>query len=104
MALITDLSDVFSIVHLAGYTGQFSGTQNTLDMSAAVGTVSFTSLGKANTTSNLTTKFNTYYKMQGFNPVTQIYENWHSMGTPLMTPPSGNALENVSIVFTWMDR
>jgi hypothetical protein len=57
-----------------------------------------------NTTSNLKTGFNTYYKMQGFNKATGQYEVWHSMNTPQILPPSGDPLVNVQVISTWIDR
>lgn len=57
-----------------------------------------------NTTVNLTSGFNTYFKMQGFNAATGNYEVWHSMGAPRLLPPSGDPLINISIIATWTDR
>lgn len=57
-----------------------------------------------NTTSNLTTGFNVYFKIQGFNPATGQYEVWHCRNTPELLPPSGDPLINISIVSTWTDR
>ncbi len=58
----------------------------------------------ANTTSNLTTGFNVYFKMQGYNPATGTFETWHCRNTPQILPPSGDQLINISIVSTWIDR
>lgn len=57
-----------------------------------------------NSITHLTTGFNTYYKMQGFNQATGQYEVWHSMGTPQILPPSGDPLINVQVISTWIDR
>lgn len=107
MALILDQSNIFNLTHLVGYTGQTSGSRNTSDLSSFFITTSVVPTPKivqVDTTDNITTGFNTYYKMEGYNSATQQYENWHSMGTPLLSPPSGNALTNISIVYTWQDR
>lgn len=64
----------------------------------------FPSVAALNTTNKISTGFNTYYKMEGFNTNTNNYENWHSMGTPLLIPPSGNSLINISVVTSWIDR
>lgn len=59
---------------------------------------------EVDTTVHITTGFNTYFKMEGWNPITNQYETWHSMGTPLLDPPSGNTLQNIGVVMTWTDR
>lgn len=107
MALITDFSTLFTTVHLVKYTAQSSGTQGNQDISNFViglTKVQFTSDASFNSITKVTTGFNTYYKMQGYNPITQQYENWHSMGTPLLSPPSGHTLTNISVIYTWQDR
>lgn len=60
--------------------------------------------GDIDATTNLTTGFNTYFKMQGWDPATKQYEVWHSMNTPLLNAPSGKALQNITILFSWIDR
>lgn len=106
MPLVTDQSNVFNLVFFATFTGQYSGSQGIRDLSSDVNPsgVSTSQNVAMDTTANVTPGFNTYYKMQGYNPITQQYEDWHSMGAPLIEPPSGHALENVSIVYTWIDR
>lgn len=103
MATITDRSTIFSLTYLAGYTGQTSGSSGTQDYASATN-LSFILLDGLNSIAKITTGFNTYYKMQGYNTSTLQYENWHSMGTPLMVPPSGNTLVDVSVIATWTDR
>lgn len=76
MALITDQNTLFNSIQIA----------------------------ELNTVNKLQPIFKTYYKMQGYNPATQQYEDWHSENEPLMEPPSGNALLNISIIITWQDR
>lgn len=86
-------------VHIVGYSGIYTGSQGTsaLDLSS-INTVPL------DTTANVSPSYNTYYKLQGFNPLTGQYEDWHSMNEPLFDPPSGNALLNISIVYSWVDR
>jgi len=103
MSTITDQSTIFSLTHLAGYTGQNSGSFGTQDFTGLTNLPFILSDG-INSIAKVTTGFNTYYKVQGYNPIIQQYENWHSMGTPLLTPPSGNPLVNISIISTWTDR
>lgn len=106
MPTITEI-DIFSFVQFGGYTAQTSGTIGIEDFSNIITpdpTFSIIKVGKLNTTSNVTPGFNVYYKIQGYNSTTQKYEVWHSMGAPLMNPPSGNALTNVAVVATWIDR
>lgn len=57
-----------------------------------------------NTTVNLTTGFNVYFKIQGYNPATGLYEVWHCRNVPQLLPPSGDPLINISIISTWTDR
>jgi hypothetical protein len=106
MALITDLSTVYNLVYQAGYTGQNSGSFGNQDLELLSGIVNqpLVSSGAFNSIVNVTTGFNTYFKMEGFNPITNQYENWHSMGTALMDPPSGHALTNISVIASWQDR
>jgi len=104
MALITE-QNILNLVYAAGYTGQSTGSLGSQDLTSSIGSGQTSVLGGLfNSNANITTGFNTYYKMQGWNPFTQIYEDWHSMGTPLLDPPSGNALENIGIIGTWKDR
>jgi hypothetical protein len=101
--LITDQTSIFGLVHFKTWTGTYSGSFGNQELLANTITtnVKFTAL---DSNANLKTTFNTYYKMEGFNPITSQYENWHSQNTPLMVPPSGNALTNVSVVSSWIDR
>ena len=106
MPIVTILN-VSSNIGFGGYTGQNAGSAGLNDYSSTITsnlTTSFIGLGEINSTVPVTTGFNTYYKMQGFNTSTQQYEVWHSMGTPLYDPPSGNALSNISVVSSWIDR
>src|SRR5574338_595752 len=93
-------------VHMIGYNGIYAGSQGASDSSGALTgvNVSFIQSVPLDTTVNVSPGFNTYYKMQGYNPITQQYEDWHSMNTPLLDPPSGHALENIGIVGSWIDR
>lgn len=110
MPLITVHSSIFNIVvQTSGYTAQVSNSFGNVDLDLLSVTnessISESVSGAAfNSITKITTGFNTYYKMQGFNTSTQQYENWHSMGTPLLSPPSGNVLTNISVVHTWQDR
>jgi hypothetical protein len=107
MALILDQSTLFGFVKFSSYTGQSTNSFGTADIQVSLsGSLSIpTALeGPMNTTAQITPGYNTYYKLQGWNPITQRYENWHSMNEPLMDPPSGNALDGVSVVGTWVDR
>ena len=103
------LTEIFpsGYVHIVGYSSTYAGSQGVADATSSgiVGTnISFINSVPLDTTVNITPGFNVYYKMQGFNPITQQYEDWHSMGAPLIDPPSGHALENIGIIGTWIDR
>lgn len=107
MALILDQSSLFGFVNFASYTGQSTNSFGTSDIQISLsGTLSIpTALeGPMNTTALIKPGYNTYYKLQGWNPLTQKYEFWHSMNVPLTDPPSGNALQNISVIGTWKDR
>lgn len=108
MSVITDESTIFSFVQSVKYTAQNSGSQGSQDFSTA-----FTNLNTYvpvvnildfNTTSLTNTLFNTYFKVQGYNPITKTYETWHCRGTPLLLPPSGHNLLNISVIATWTER
>lgn len=108
MALVTDGYNLFNFTtFFTGYYGIHAGTYGPQDFTQELTGTTYATInpfGEMDDTSKKNTIFNTYYKMQGYNPITQQYENWHCMGTPLTTPPSGNALLNVSIIATWRDR
>lgn len=107
MAIVLDRSTIFNYIHTAGYTSQSTGSFGSVDVTnVLISTfqIPTTVDVEFNTTVPITPGFNTYYKMQGWNPILQVYEDWHSMGTPLLLPPSGNALENIGIIGTWTDR
>jgi hypothetical protein len=108
MPTITDQSTIFSLTQLITYTALNSGNQGSQDFTNIfIDEVSFVPMAKIvdfNSTSRLTTGFNTYFKMQGYNPLTGTYETWHCRGTPLLLPPSGNHLLNVAVVTSWIDR
>jgi len=107
MSTITDQTTILNSIHFAGYTGQASsswGEQDVTDFLVANDSIPFTSVADLNTTIHITTGFNYYYKMQGYNTSTQRYEVWHSMGAPLFDPPSGHSLENITLVASWIDR
>lgn len=97
--------NLLSVVHSVKWLGQNAGSAAMSTIDSAISTnFSTVGAGAINSTYKINTLFNTYFKMQGFNTATQQYENWHSMGTALMNPPSGNALTNVSVIATWQDR
>lgn len=103
MSIVLDENTVFGNGHFEANTGLWSGSQGSTDF----GTTPYVPTGhvvQINTTVNVTLGFNTYFKLQGFNPVTGLYEIWHCMNTPIFTPPSGDTLQNVSIIGTWTDR
>jgi len=104
MPLITDQSTLFSFTNSVKYTGQTTGSFGNQDLTNIVLPNSYGQFSIMNSLNKVTTLFNTYFKMEGYNPITQQYENWHSMGTALMNPPSGNALTNISVIATWQDR
>lgn len=106
MALITEFA-IFASINYVNYTGQSTnsyGTEDLYSLSSGLVVIPFTRDAEFDTTVPVTTGYNTYYKMQGWNPATQRYEDWHSMGTPLISPPSGHVLENIGIIGTWVDR
>ena len=108
MATITDESTIFGFTQLTKYTGLNSGSQGSQDfIDIFMDTVSFVPMAQVagfNATAQLTTGFNTYFKVQGYNPLTGTYEVWHCRGTPLLLPPSGHNLLNVAVVASWIDR
>jgi hypothetical protein len=106
MSTITDdtvVSTISGSIHLESYSDQWAGSQGYSDLTPSpfVGTIH---LGYPASTAPLTTGFNTYYKLQGYNASTGQYEVWHCMNTVVFTPPSGHPLINVSVVSTWTDR
>jgi hypothetical protein len=105
MAIVVELSPL-NFVHIVGYSGVYSGSQGSFDSNSTLTgvNVSFINDVALDTTVNISSGYNLYFKMQGYNPITQEYEDWHSMREPLMSPPSGNALENISVVGSWIDR
>lgn len=105
MPVVVELS-IPNLVNIVGYAGIYSGSQGSFDASSALTIVNDTFINDValDTTVHVSAGYNIYYKMQGYNPLTQAYEDWHSMGNPLMIPPSGNALENIGIIGSWIDR
>lgn len=104
MAIITEIL-LTDILHSVRYAGIYAGSQGMSEANGiASSNVSVINNVALDTTINITPGFNTYYKMQGFNSTTQQYEIWHCMGEPLVDPPSGNVLENISIISSWQDR
>lgn len=108
MPTITDLSTVFSLTQLTKYTALNAGSQGSQDFidifTSATNFVTVIQGVDFNSTAPLTTGFNTYFKVQGYNPLTNTYETWHCRGTPLLLPPSGNNLLDISVVASWTER
>lgn len=107
MAIAKDFFNRFGLHGFAGYEAKWAGTQGDIDLTSkllSTGRIPFVQNAAVDTTVHITTTFNTYFKMQGYNPLTLQYEIWHSQGEPLMDPPSGNTLDEVSIIATWQDR
>lgn len=107
MPIVTDFSTLFTTVHYVKYTAQTTASQGTSDIQVTLigaAQIPLSTTSNIDVTTKVTTGFHTYYKLQGFNPITQQYENWHSMDSPLLIPPSGNALQNVGIIGSWIDR
>lgn len=108
MAIVVDNPNLFGVVHFGGFTAQSASSSGVTDFGPQLYAVFPLPVPLHNPLDNITQNirpgFNTYYKMQGYNPITQEYEFWHCQGTPLMNPPSGHTLENVSIVTSWKDR
>lgn len=106
MALITE-NFITGFILFTGYTGQSSSSQGSQDATSSFSggnLLSSIKLTELDTTVNVSSGYNIYYKMQGYNPLTQKYEDWHSMGAPLLSPPSGHMLQNISIISSWEDR
>lgn len=103
MSTITDQSTLFNFVTPRAWLGQYGASTGTQDMTSTIPTRTATFVD-FNSNAKLTHGFNTYFKMQGFNGLTQKYEVWFSTGAPSLTPPSGNALSNIQVVLTWIDR
>jgi hypothetical protein len=108
MATITDFSTIFSLAQFTKYTGLYSGSQGSQDFTEMFINVTefvpMAQLGDFNSTSQLTTGFHTYFKVQGYNPLTGTYETWHCRDVPILLPPSGHDLLNVGVVASWIDR
>lgn len=109
MALVTDQSTFFNFISFVPYKAQYSGSWGTQDFSESFASdtstyVSTIQSSDFQSTDLVTTGFNTYYKLQGFNAATGRYEVWYSKERPLLTPPSGNILSNIEIVLIWVDR
>ena len=108
MSTILDQNTLFNFVQKAPL-GQYSGSQGSQDFAGNFSTPSVVYASTAQITpyfsiAKLTHGFNTYFKMQGFNAAAGRYEVWFSTTQPLLVPPSGNALSNIEIILTWIDR
>jgi hypothetical protein len=104
MSTITDESTIFTLVHNEAYSGLNAGSQGTQDFSNIYISSPVAHVASINATVNLTTGFHTYFKLEGYNPVTQKIETWHCRDVPILLPPSGDPLLNVAIIGTWIDR
>lgn len=107
MALVTDQNSIFDLVEFITWKGQYSGSYGIEDFDAAFFTTFYNptvQTEELNSTELVTTGFNTYYKLQGYNTATGRYEVWYSVGRPNLIPPSGNLLSNIEIVLIWVDR
>ena len=103
MSVVADENTLFGQIHFEANPGLFSGSQGNADFAGTTySSVMHTSF--LNTTVKVSFGYNTYFKLQGFNPNTGQYEIWHCMNTPVFTPPSGDNLQNVSVISTWTDR
>lgn len=106
MSITTDLG-IFGNILFKNWLGEYSGSQGMQDYQANFISGTYKSSVSAvafNPSTKVTTGFNTYFKLQGFNTSTNSYEVWFSMGAPLLIPPSGHLLSNIEIVLTWIDR
>lgn len=107
MALVSDQSNLFNFNEFLDYRGQYSGSYGIQDFNGSFFTVvynSSTQVEGLNSTALVTTGFNTYYKLQGYNTTTGQYEVWYSTNSVNLIPPSGNLLSNIEVVLTWVDR
>jgi hypothetical protein len=43
-----------------------------------------------------------YYEMQGYRPNTSDFETWVVTGTPSTSNPSGQPIQNVRIISSWV--
>lgn len=106
MAIIVELSPG-NVIKFGDFTGQSTGSTSVDDLSVSLislGSIPIEKIGRVNSTLKTTNTLNTYYKVEGFNVSTQRFETWHCQNQVLLTPPSGNALVNVSIIAVWQDR
>lgn len=106
MAIAIELSPGITI-KIGNYSSQSAGSSGVLDLSASLtssNAIPLETLGKVNTTFNTTKPLNTYYKIEGFNEITQSFETWHCQNVIQIVPPSGNILVNVSVIAIWQDR
>ena len=106
MALVSDQAFFANIQYLY-YTGQSSNSYSSQDLSSSLTELAglpFTQSVTVNTPEHISFGYNTYFKLQGFDPITQTYEVWHCEGEPLLSPPSGKTLENITILTSWVDR
>lgn len=107
MSIVLDETTFFGFTHSVGYTGQYTGSFGNQDFTSYFLSNPYLPFPKTvdfNTTSNITTGFHQYFKLEGFNPITQKYETWHCRDIPLFAPPSGNTLQNIVVVTSWIDR
>lgn len=107
MAVVLDQSTIFNFVYFGRYTSQSTGSFGSNDLTGVLvnsGQLPTTKDAELDSTVNISFGYHTYYKMQGFNPTLQVYEDWHSMDEPLLDPPSGNPLLNIGIIGSWIDR
>lgn len=110
MAIVTDQNNLFNLVTMIRWNGTYSGSQGTQDFSSVFSnevynpTIQSVQSTPFMSTDLVTTGFNQYYKMQGFNSATSKYEVWFSMGKPNYIPPSGNPLTGIEVVLAWVDR
>lgn len=107
MAIATDQSNLFNFVQFIAWNGQYSGSHGVQNFDSTFSTITYNPTVKTevfNSIELVTSGYNTYYKLQGYNTTTNEYEVWYSTGKPNLIPPSGNLLSNIEVVLAWVDR
>jgi hypothetical protein len=106
MSITLDLG-TFGNILSKPWLGQYGGSQGMHDYQGNFVTGTYNPSVQVvpfNSSAKVSTGFNTYFKLQGFNTSTNKYEVWFSMGSPLLIPPSGHLLSNIEVVLVWIDR
>lgn len=105
MSTVIDQSTLFLDATFISWQAKYMGSQGLQAMMEPSPTYTPTATFlRMDSDTPLTTGFHTYFKIQGYNTTTRTYETWHCRDVPILLPPSGHNLQNVSVIATWIDR